>query len=50
LPSLALITTGECEHRALGASLQRVFDGADLELVPAFQRLVPSIIFVCPVV
>jgi hypothetical protein len=43
MPSLALITTGECEHRALGASLLRVFDGAALELVPAFRRPVPSI-------
>jgi hypothetical protein len=43
MPSIALITTGECEHRALGASLQRVFDGAELELVRPFQRPVPSI-------
>jgi hypothetical protein len=44
MPSLGLITTGECEHRALGASLQRVFDGAGLEIVQPFRRPVPSII------
>ena len=43
MPSIGLITTGECEHRALGASLQRAFDGADLRLVQPFQRPVPSI-------
>jgi PAS domain-containing protein len=30
MPSLGLITTGECEHRALGTSLQRVFERAEL--------------------
>jgi hypothetical protein len=43
MTSIALITTGECEHRALGASLQRVFEGADLEVVVPFQGPVPSI-------
>jgi hypothetical protein len=43
MPSIALITTGECEHRALGASLQRAFGGAELQLVQPFQRPVPSI-------
>lgn len=43
MPSIALITTGECEHRALGASLQRAFQGAELLLVQPFQRPVPSI-------
>lgn len=43
MPSLGLITTGECEHRALGASLQRAFEGAELQLVQPFQRPVPSI-------
>jgi hypothetical protein len=43
MPSLGLITTGECEHRALGASLQRVFDGEHLEIVQPFRRPVPSI-------
>jgi hypothetical protein len=43
MPSIALITTGECEHRALGASLQRAFEVAELELVQPFQRPVPSI-------
>jgi hypothetical protein len=43
MPSIALIATGECEHRALGASLQRVFEGTDLEIAPAFRRPVPSI-------
>jgi hypothetical protein len=32
MPSITLITTGECEHRALGASLQRVFGAAGLEV------------------
>jgi hypothetical protein len=43
MPSIALITTGECEHRALGASLQRAFEGAELAFVQPFQRPVPSI-------
>jgi hypothetical protein len=43
MPSIGLITTGECEHRALGPSLQRVFGDAALELVRAFRRPVPSI-------
>lgn len=43
MPSLGLITTGECEHRALGASLARVFDGTGLEIVQPFRRPVPSI-------
>lgn len=43
MPSLGLITTGECEHRALGASLQRVFDSAELEIVHPFRRPIPSI-------
>jgi hypothetical protein len=43
MPSIGLITTGECEHRALGASLQRPFEGAELRLVQPFQRPVPSI-------
>lgn len=43
MPSLGLITTGECEHRALGASLRRAFAGVELVLVQPFQRPVPSI-------
>lgn len=43
MPSIALITTGECEHRALGVSPQRAFEGAELQLVQPFQRPVPSI-------
>lgn len=42
MPTVALITTGECEHRALGASLQRVF-GDRLEIVRPFHAPVPSI-------
>lgn len=47
MPSLGLITTGECEHRALGASLSRVFESAGLEvgleIVQPFRRPLPSI-------
>lgn len=43
MSSIGPITTGECEHRALGASLLRVFDGAGLEIVQPFRRPVPSI-------
>jgi PAS domain-containing protein len=43
MPSLGLITTGECEHRALGASLQRVFNRAELEIVYPFRRPTSSI-------
>ena len=43
MPSFGLITTGECERRALGASLLRVFEGAGLEIVQPFRRPVPSI-------
>jgi hypothetical protein len=43
MPSIGLITTGECEHRALGASLLRVFEGVGLEIVQPFERPVPSI-------
>jgi len=43
MPSIGLITTGDCEHRALGASLQRAFAGADLQLVVPFRKPVPSI-------
>jgi hypothetical protein len=43
MPSIGLITTGECEHRALGASLQRAFEGAELVLLQPFQRPAPSI-------
>jgi hypothetical protein len=43
MPSIGLITTGECEHRALGASLQRAFDGLELDVMQPFQRPVPSI-------
>lgn len=43
MPSIGLITTGECEHRALGSSLQRAFEGAELVVVQPFKRPVPSI-------
>ncbi|HEX7836167.1 MAG TPA: hypothetical protein VF469_01825 [Kofleriaceae bacterium] len=43
MPSIGLITTGECEHRALGTSLLRAFEGAGLEIVQPFRRPVPSI-------
>jgi hypothetical protein len=43
MPSIGLLTTGECEHRALGASLRRVFQGAELEIVAPFRKPVPSI-------
>jgi len=43
MPSIGLITTGECEHRALGVSLLRVFGSAGLEIVQPFRRPVPSI-------
>jgi hypothetical protein len=39
---IGLITTGECEHRGLPASLRRVFAGVDVELEPLL-RPVPSI-------
>lgn len=42
MPSIGLLTTGECEHRALGASLSRVF-GESLVIAAPFRRPVPSI-------
>lgn len=42
MATVGLITTGECEHRALGRSLQRVF-GDELEIVSPFRMPVPSI-------
>lgn len=42
MPRVALITTGECEHRALGTSLRRAF-GDELEIYSPFRRPVPSI-------
>lgn len=43
MTSIGLITTGECEHRALPDSLRRVFAGVDVELLQPFARPVPSI-------
>lgn len=40
---IGLITTGECEHRALAESLRRVFANTDVELEAPFRRPVPSI-------
>lgn len=33
MPTIALITTGECEYRALGRSLQGAFGDVDIEIV-----------------
>lgn len=45
MPSIGLITTGECEHRALGTSLLRVFQGTGLEIVQPFRR--PELSITC---
>lgn len=42
MPSIALITTGDCEHRALGPSLRRVFPHANLGVWTPLQPI-PSI-------
>lgn len=43
MPRVALITTGECEHRALGSSLARAFVDVDIDFYAPFRRPIPSI-------
>lgn len=43
MTSIGLITTGECEHRALPESLQRVFADARVEFVRPFHQPILSI-------